>query len=63
MLDHYYDKLVQISRPPSKIVQNKYLENEAQQLVEPLLNILLKYGKSGEVPFDDIAAIMARITD
>ena len=61
MLDHYYDKLIQISRPSPKIVQNKYLEYEAQQRVEPLLNILLKYGKSGEVPFDDIAAIMTRV--
>lgn len=62
MLDHYYDKLIQISRPSPNLVQNKYLEDEAEKRVEPLVTILLKYGKSGEVPISDIEAITEKLS-
>ena len=43
MLDHYYDKLIQISNPPPGW-QKKCPKRKARERVEPLLAVLLKYG-------------------
>lgn len=61
MIDHYYDKLIQVSRPAPELVRNKYLEEEARERVEPLVAVLLKYSATGKVPVDDIEAIMTRL--
>ena len=50
MLDHYYDKLLQIAHFDPKVVQNEYLQNEASRRVQPLVDVCLEYGKNGEVP-------------
>lgn len=53
MLDHYYDKLLQLGRPPASLVQNSYLEKEMAMRSAPLVEICLKYGKTGEVPLNE----------
>ena len=50
MMDHYYDKLLQIAVFDKKIVKNDYLCAEAESRVTPLLAICLKYGKTGKPP-------------
>ena len=50
MIDHYYDKLLSVSRPPPKIVQNSYLEKKALESTGPLIKVCLMFGRSGEVP-------------
>jgi len=61
MLDHYYDKLLPIARPPPSLVRNLYLEREALAGAAPLIDILLEYGRSGVVPVDRIEAMAARL--
>lgn len=48
MIDHYYDKLLQIAKPPSEIVRNLYLENEALKRVAPLLSVCMAFSSDGE---------------
>lgn len=50
MMDHYFDKLLQIAVFDPSIVQNKYLCEEAAHRVEPLVQICLEWGKTGIVP-------------
>jgi hypothetical protein len=52
MMDHYYDKLLQIAVFEPAVVQNSYLVTEATKRVEPLVRICLEFGKSGEAPID-----------
>lgn len=60
MLDHYFDKLLQVARPPAKIIQNCYLEDKMASGAAPLVKILLAYGKTGEVPMEELYAMEAR---
>mgnify|MGYP000650002360 CR=1 FL=1 len=50
MIDHYYDKLLSVSRPPPAIVQNPFLEKQALESTGPLLEVCLMFGRNGEVP-------------
>lgn len=52
MMDHYYDKLLQIAVFQPDVVNNKYLVHEASQRVQPLLDICVEFGKTGVVPVD-----------
>ena len=56
-MDHFYDKLLQVARPPSEIVRNPYLEAEAERRVAPLIAVCLAYGKTGKVPIDLITSM------
>lgn len=50
MMDHYYDKLIQVSYPPKEhIVHSEYLINKFEKSVEPLLDVCLYYGKNGRL--------------
>eukprot|EP00591_Stephanopyxis_turris_P000534 CAMPEP_0195525824 /NCGR_PEP_ID=MMETSP0794_2-20130614/26461_1 /TAXON_ID=515487 /ORGANISM="Stephanopyxis turris, Strain CCMP 815" /LENGTH=247 /DNA_ID=CAMNT_0040656365 /DNA_START=415 /DNA_END=1158 /DNA_ORIENTATION=+ len=49
MISHYYDKLLHIARPPPDIVRNKYLEQMAEESVKELLEICIRFGKTGMV--------------
>ena len=60
MLDHYYDKLLQVARPPPERVRNSYLERMAIAGAEPLIAICTSYGKTGEVPIKEIEDLAAR---
>lgn len=48
MIDHYYDKLLQVSRPPAELVRNAYLEEAARERTAPLLEVCLAFGRDGE---------------
>ena len=50
MMDHYFDKLLQIARFDNNVVKNKFLCEEAERRVEPLVQICLEWGKTGVVP-------------
>ena len=60
MIDHYYDKLFSVARPPPALVQNAYLEVAALKGAAPLLKVCLAYGQAGEVPVDLIEGMCAR---
>lgn len=49
MLDHYYDKLLYISKKPdSKIIHNEYLQNQFNTLIDPLIELCIIYSKYHE---------------
>jgi uncharacterized protein len=52
MMDHYYDKLLQIAVFQPHVVNNSYLVDEASKRVQPLLDICVEFGKTGVVPED-----------
>lgn len=60
MLDHYYDKLLPIARPPPELVRNRYLEQQALAGAAPLLTVLLEYGQTGRVPVAKISEMASR---
>lgn len=49
MISHYYDKLLHIAKPSSDIVRNPYLEREAESASRELVEVCLRYGKTGKV--------------
>jgi len=59
MMDHYYDKLLQIAVFQPSVVQNTYLVEEASKRVTPLLDICVKYGQTGIVPEDLIKSYIS----
>ena len=54
MMDHYYDKLIPISNPPEEMLANSYYIKEFSKRLEPLLQVCLSYGKTGQIPLDII---------
>ena len=74
MMDHYYDKLLQVNRQmnvqqsyqafpqiavfPTDVVQCPYLTEEAQRRVKPLVEICLEASKRDEAPVDLIKSYM-----
>jgi len=52
MMDHYYDKLLQIAHFDPAVVANSYLQEEAGKRVQPLVEICLEAGRTGEVPVE-----------
>ena len=60
MLDHYYDKLLQVARPPPALVRNAYLEAAMRDRAGPLLAVCLAYGETGQLPMGMIQAMIER---
>lgn len=54
MMDHYFDKLLQIALFDKKTVANEYLCSEADRRVDPLVQVILKFGKTGKAPISMI---------
>jgi uncharacterized protein len=54
MLGHYYDKLFHVACPPSDIVRNDYLEEKLGDSAKELVEVCLRYGKTGIVDEDYI---------
>lgn len=52
MMDHYYDKLLQIAAFPPAVVHNDHLVQTARKRVEPLVQICLEFGRTGKAPID-----------
>ena len=49
MIGHYYDKLLHVACPPREIVRNDYLEEKLRDSAEELVEVCLRYGRSGVV--------------
>jgi uncharacterized protein len=49
MISHYYDKLLHVARPPPEIVRNSYLEEEAESSSRELVEVCVRFGRSGKV--------------
>ena len=58
MISHYYDKLLHIARPPKDIVRNSYLENKAAESSKELVEVCLRFGRTGKVDEDYIKSLM-----
>ena len=54
MMDHYFDKLLQIAVFDKKTVANKFLCAEADRRVDPLVKVCRKFGKTGKPPISMI---------
>jgi len=54
MLGHYYDKLLHVACPPRDIVQNAYLEDKLKDSAKELVEVCLRYGRTGIVDEDYI---------
>jgi hypothetical protein len=61
VIDHYFDKLLQVARPPADLVRNPYLEAAMQERAAPLLDVCLTYGRTGEVPVHVLDALAERL--
>jgi len=58
MISHYYDKLLHIAQPPKFIVRNAYLERQAKSSSQDLVEVCLRYGKTGKVDKEYIMSLM-----
>ena len=58
MISHYYDKLLHVACPPSDIVRNVYLEQQAQNSSKELVEVCLRFGKTGVVDENYIETIL-----
>lgn len=54
MMDHYFDKLLHVAIFKKDVIHNDYLVEEAARRVDPLVQICLKWGKSGKIPLKTI---------
>lgn len=59
MISHYYDKLLHVARPPPSIVQNAYLEEQAQASAAALVEVCLRFGRTGKVDEEYIRGLEA----
>jgi uncharacterized protein len=49
MISHYYDKLLHVACPPADIVRNTYLEEQAKESSKELVEMCLRFGRTGKV--------------
>lgn len=51
MIDHYYDKLIRMSKFP---IRNSYLDMKLDNRLKPMYDILLLHGQKGTITDDDV---------
>lgn len=61
MMDHYFDKLLQVARPSPELVRNSYLQEQMERQAAPLVRVCLAFGATGQVPLDIIAEMASRV--
>ena len=49
MVSHYYDKLLHLAGPPNDIVRNRYLEAKLRAGSKEVVEVCLRFGKTGVV--------------
>jgi len=54
MMDHYYDKLLHIAKFDMDFICNEYLVSEAKKRVQPLVDVCIESGLTGEAPVESI---------
>jgi isopenicillin N synthase-like dioxygenase len=59
MISHYYDKLLHVARPPQGIVCNSYLEQATLESCRELMEVCLRYGRTGKVDEEYIRGLKA----
>jgi uncharacterized protein len=52
MISHYYDKLLHVACPPADIVRNEYLQEQARESSKELVEMCLRFGRTGQVDVD-----------
>ena len=57
MISHYYDKLLHVARPPRESVRNAYLEVCGEEGSKELVEVCLRFGRTGSVDEDFIKGI------
>ena len=61
MISHYYDKLLHVARPPPNIVRNHYLETTAEESCEELIEVCLRFGRTGVVDEEYIQSLVDNV--
>lgn len=61
MISHYYDKLLHVACPPPELVRNSYLENMAKESSAELVEVCIRFGKSGIVDEEYIQELARRL--
>ena len=62
MMDHYYDKLLHIGKFDPAVVRSEYLQAEAKARVQPLVELCLEAGRSGEPPVESLKKLAMSIS-
>ena len=63
MISHYYDKLLHVARPPPESVRNPYLERCAEGSAGVLIEVCLRFGRTGTVDEGHIRDIEMSLED
>ena len=63
MISHYYDKLLHVARPPPESVRNPYLEKCAEGSAGVLIEVCLRFGRTGTVDEGHIRDIEMSLED
>lgn len=58
MISHYYDKLLPVAKPPKDYVRNDYLETQADLGAQHLVQVCIRFGRSGTVDVEYIQQVM-----
>lgn len=61
MISHYYDKLLHVACPPKDSVRNEYLEQKAKEASKELVELCIRYGKTGKVDEEYIKEIETKL--
>eukprot|EP00978_Attheya_sp_CCMP212_P011825 scaffold29367_cov53-Attheya_sp.AAC.1 len=61
MISHYYDKLLHVACPPIDLVRNAYLEDKAKESSKELVELCLRFGKTGTVDESYIQEVNAKL--
>lgn len=62
MISHYYDKLLHLACPPKEIVRNAYLEDQARESSKELVEMCIRFGKTGEVDEDYVRELARELS-
>ena len=61
MMDHYYDKLLHVAKFDPATVNSSYLVAEARRRVQPLVDVCIESGISGEAPLESLRKLESSI--
>jgi uncharacterized protein len=62
MISHYYDKLLHVACPPADIVRNAYLEEQARESSKELVEMCLRFGRSGQVDVEYVHEVANKLS-
>jgi uncharacterized protein len=62
MISHYYDKLLHVACPPADIVRNTYLEEQARESSKELVEMCLRFGRTGQVDVEYVHEVANQLS-